>query len=156
MEKFFKYSGIVKSGLNMWPPFRGAGIRIDELSKDYTRCRVSLKFRWWNKNANRTQFGGSIFSMTDPIYPLMFMGILGKDYVVWDKSAEVEYVSPGKKSLHAEFELSDEKINEIKLATENGEKILPEFLVSIKDQKGKEVAKVKRTLYIRKKKQQCH
>lgn len=156
MQKLFKYSGVVKSGLNLWPPFRGAGIRIDELAKDYSQCKVSLKFRWWNKNANRTQFGGSMFSMTDPIYPLMFMGILGKEYIVWDKAAEIEYVSPGKKSLHAEFNLSPEQIDNIKTATENGEKVLPQFMVSIKDVRGKEVAKIKRTLYIRKKKQYCH
>ena len=156
MQKLFKYSGVVKSGLNMWPPFRGAGIRIDELSKDYSQCKVSLKFRWWNKNANRTQFGGSMFSMTDPIYPLMFMGILGKEYIVWDKAAEIEYIAPGTKSLHAEFNLSQAQISEIKSATADGDKILPQFVVSVKDVKGKEVAKIKRTLYIRKKKSRIH
>ncbi|CAM3131338.1 DUF4442 domain-containing protein [Moritella viscosa] len=139
----------------MWPPFRGAGIRIDELSADYLRCSVSLKFRWWNKNANRTQYGGSMFSMTDPIYPLMFMGILGKEYVVWDKAAEIEYIAPGKERLLAEFELSPQQIADIRDATKTGRKIFPQFDVLIKDANGTEVAKIKRTLYIRKKEKYC-
>ena len=155
MQHFFKYSKVIQSGLNIWPPFRGAGIRIEELSADYFRCKVSLKFRWWNKNANRTQYGGSMFSMTDPIYPLMFMGILGKEYVVWDKAAEIEYLAPGKKELLAEFELSAQQIADIVEATKAGNKILPQFEVLIKDTNGTEVAKIKRTLYIRKKEKYC-
>ena len=155
MQHFFKYSKVIQSGLNLWPPFRGAGIRIEELSADYLRCKVSMKFRWWNKNANRTQYGGSMFSMTDPIYPLMFMGILGKEYVVWDKAAEIEYLAPGKKRLLAEFELNAQQIADIVEATKAGNKIFPQFEVLIKDINGTEVAKIKRTLYIRKKEKYC-
>lgn len=155
MQQLFEFPRVIKSGLNFWPPFRGAGIRIDDLSSDYLRCKVSLKFRWWNKNANRTQFGGSIFSMTDPIYPMMFMGILGNQYVVWDKAAEIEYLAPGKKRLVADFKLSQQQINDIVEATKSGQKIFPQFEIIIKDTKGTEVAKIRRTLYIRKKEQHC-
>ncbi|GAM73157.1 hypothetical protein JCM19241_2612 [Vibrio ishigakensis] len=37
---------------------------------------MALKYRWWNKNANRTAYGGNIFSMTDPIY-LYVDGVFG-------------------------------------------------------------------------------
>ena len=93
--------------------------------------------------------------MTDPIYPLMFMGILGKEYVVWDKAAEIEYIAPGKEKLLAEFELSPQQIAEIRDATKTGKKIFPQFEVLIKDASGTEVAKIKRTLYIRKKEKYC-
>jgi hypothetical protein len=36
-----------------------------------------------------THFGGSIFSMTDPFYMLMYMNILGKKHLVWDHSASI-------------------------------------------------------------------
>ncbi len=93
--------------------------------------------------------------MTDPIYPLMFMGILGNQYVVWDKAAEIEYLAPGKKRLVADFKLSQQQINDIVEATKSGEKIFPQFEILSKDTKGTEVAKIRRTLYIRKKEQHC-
>ena len=56
----------VKFAFNIWPPFWGAGIRIVSISDDFREVKIRLKLRWWNKNANRTQYGGSIFSLTDP------------------------------------------------------------------------------------------
>jgi len=76
MDWLFDNAAWVRHALNAWPPFWGAGIKIETLSPDFRFCRVTLKSRWWNKNANRTQFGGSMFAMTDPIYPLMLMGYL--------------------------------------------------------------------------------
>lgn len=155
MQQLFQFPKVIKTGLNLWPPFRGAGIRIDELSSDYQTCRVSLKFRWWNKNANRTQFGGSMFAMSDPIYPLMLMGILGHEYVVWDKAAEIEYIAPGKTRLLAEFFLTDAQIQAVRDATKTGEKMFPKYEILITDVHGTEVAKIRRTLYIRKKQKYC-
>ncbi len=66
------------------------------MSDDFRFCRVTLKSRWWNKNANRTQFGGSMFAMTDPIYPLMLMGYFKNRYYVWDKAGSINYIKPGK------------------------------------------------------------
>ncbi|SMY15011.1 hypothetical protein PAQU9191_00227 [Photobacterium aquimaris] len=74
MFDYYKPS-LVKLALNLWPPFWGAGIKILFISDDFRYIRLQLKLRWWNKNANRTQYGGSIFSLTDPVYSLMLMGI---------------------------------------------------------------------------------
>ncbi len=52
---------IVKRALNIWPPFWGAGISIENISSDFQEVSVILKDRFWNRNANRTQYGGSIF-----------------------------------------------------------------------------------------------
>lgn len=142
---------IVKMALNLWPPFWGAGIAITEIGPNFTYVNVRLKLRWWNKNANRTQYGGSIFSMTDPIYALMLMGILGKEYYVWDKQAGINFIKPGSSELTARFCLSEETIESIYRETESGEKYFPEFVTAIVDTNGEVVAEVKRTLYIRKK-----
>lgn len=64
LAKIYK-PGMVKFALNIWPPFWGAGIRILRISDDFRTVEMRLKLRWWNKNANRTQYGGSIFSLTD-------------------------------------------------------------------------------------------
>ncbi|TOF15233.1 DUF4442 domain-containing protein, partial [Vibrio parahaemolyticus] len=85
----------------------GAGIKILHISEDFRMAKVRLKLRWWNKNANRTQYGGSIFSLTDPIYSLMLMGILREEYYVWDKEASINFIKPGQSDLFAEFKITD-------------------------------------------------
>ncbi|HEX5792112.1 MAG TPA: DUF4442 domain-containing protein [Rheinheimera sp.] len=137
--------------LNFWPPFLFPGIKVEVLGNDYRYCRVVLKGRPWTQNINSSQFGGSMFAMTDPIYPLMLMGALGKEYLVWDKQADIDFITPGKGKLTAEFWLSDEAVDSIKAATEGGEKHFPQFIVHIKDGNNQIVAEVNRTVYVRKK-----
>ena len=142
---------VMRRLLNFWPPFLFPGIKVEELSTDYRYCRVILKGRRWTRNINSSQFGGSMFAMTDPIYPLMLMGALGKEYLVWDKQADIDFITPGIGKLTAEFWLSDDAIDSIKAATDSGEKYFPQFVVHIKDSKNQIVAEVNRTVYIRKK-----
>src|SRR5207248_567645 len=81
---------------NFWPPFWGAGIKIDVISPDYKYVRTRLKRRPWTKNIVSTQFGGSIYAMTDPIYMVMLLMLLGRDYIVWDKAANIRFRKPGR------------------------------------------------------------
>lgn len=152
MKWAFKPS-VMRRLLNFWPPFLFSGIRVAELSSDYRYCMVELKSRFWTRNINNSQFGGSMFAMTDPIYPLMLMGALGKEYLVWDKQADINFISPGRGKLVAEFWLSDETLDAVKAATEQGAKHFPQFLLHIKDSKGQVVCEVNRTVYVRKKAQ---
>ena len=144
---------VMRHLLNFWPPFLFPGIKVAALSSDYRYCRVELKWRPWTRNINNTQFGGTMFAMTDPIYPLLLMGALGKEYLVWDKQADINFISPGYGKLVAEFWLSDATIDAVKAATEDGSKHFPQFLVHIKDGKGKLVCEVNRKVYVRKKAQ---
>ncbi|MCC4797939.1 DUF4442 domain-containing protein [Enterovibrio norvegicus] len=150
MYKYYKPQ-IVKFALNCWPPFWGAGIKIMSISDDFRATKVRLKLRWWNKNANRTQYGGSIFSMTDPIYALMLMGILREEYFVWDKEADINFIKPGASALFADFVISEDVVTSIKQQTAGGDKVFPEFIVNVKNDDGEVVARVRRVLYVRKK-----
>ena len=129
----------------------GAGIRVDTISDDFSFAKVEMKLRWYNRNYVKTHYGGSLFSMTDPFYMLMLMRRLGKNYIVWDKSADIDFVSPGKSHVYAEFSLTQEDIETIKEKTANGAKYLPQFPIRIYGEKNETVAKVTRTLYIRQK-----
>lgn len=150
LAKIYK-PGIVKFALNIWPPFWGAGIRILRISDDFRTVDMKLKLRWWNKNANRTQYGGSIFSLTDPVYSLMLMGILGEEYYVWDKEASINFIKPGQSDLFAQFEITQAMLDEIYAVTRHGNKCFPEFIIHVKDAKGSVVSEVHRKLYVRKK-----
>ncbi|MEZ8824899.1 DUF4442 domain-containing protein [Vibrio amylolyticus] len=150
LSKIYK-PGIVKFALNIWPPFWGSGIKIVSISEDFREVSMKLKLRWWNKNANRTQYGGSIFSLTDPVYSLMLMGILGERYYVWDKEASINFIKPGTSDLYADFVVSQAQLDSILAATQNGDKCFPEFVIHVKDKKGEVVSEVQRTLYVRRK-----
>ncbi|MCG3730470.1 DUF4442 domain-containing protein [Vibrio cincinnatiensis] len=149
LEMLYK-PNIVKWALNSWPPFWGAGIKIESISNDFREAKLRLKLRWWNKNANRSQYGGSIFSLTDPVYSLMLMGILGKQYYVWDKEASINFIKPGRSDLYAEFLISQAQLDDILSVTANGDKCFPEFIIHVKDKEGNVVSEVHRKLYVRK------
>lgn len=142
-------AGVFKIVANLWPPLFFAGIKVTYLAADYKEARVILKLRWYNRNYVGTQYGGSLISMTDPWYMLMIMNNLGRDYFVWDKHAEIDYISPGKTHVHAHFVINDEILSDIRAKTMNGDKYVPEFLVEIKDDYGNLVARVKRRVYIK-------
>ena len=141
----------MKALINLWPPYIGAGVRVEHISPDYRRVQVALKLRWYNRNAVGTHFGGSLFAMTDPFYMLMLMKILGRDYIVWDKAASIDFVAPGRGKVTALFELDEQQVAAIVNATANGDKCLPELAVRVVDEQGQTVATIRKTLYIRRK-----
>jgi acyl-coenzyme A thioesterase PaaI-like protein len=137
--------------LNIWPPFLFSGISILEISKDFRHAKVRLKKKALTSNYVGTLFGGSLFAMTDPFYMVMVMKNLGKGYIVWDKKSEIDYVSPGKSTVYAEFNLLDSDLAEIKREVEASGKYLKWFEVEIKATDGTVVAIVKKQIYVRKK-----
>lgn len=137
--------------INLWPPLLFAGIRATRISEDFRQVDVTLKLRWYNRNYVGTQFGGSLFSMTDPWYMVMLINNLGHDYFVWDKHAEINFIAPGRGEVFAYFRLDDEILATIRTNTVDGQKYLPQFTIDVVDADKQLVARIKRTLYVRKK-----
>lgn len=137
---------------NLYCPFVGAGIRIKKIAPDYRYVRVEMPITFYNRNYVGTQFGGSIYAMTDPFYMLMLIQTLGREYIVWDKAAKVDFIKPGRSRLHAEFRLAEEDLETIRQATAQGEKFFYDRDVELFDASGELVARVTKTLYIRRKK----
>ncbi|GGP48341.1 DUF4442 domain-containing protein [Saccharothrix coeruleofusca] len=137
--------------MNLWPPFLFAGVRVVELSDDYRRARVRMRLHWWNRNYVGTHFGGSLFAMTDPFWMLLVMHNLGRDHVVWDRAAEIEFVRPGRGTVEAEFRLTDEHLTELRALTEGGGKGLVWFDTDVVDEGGEVVARVRKQVYARRK-----
>ena len=141
----------VRRLINWWPPFLGAGIRVTRMDADWRAVDVEMKLRWWNRNYVGTQYGGSLYSMADPFYMVMLIENLGREYVVWDKSASIRFRRPGRGTVRAEFRLREEQIAEIRRALENEKTIERELGVEIKDESGEVIAEVKKFLHFRKK-----
>lgn len=110
-----------------------------------------MKMSWYNRNYVNTHFGGSLYSMTDPFFMLMLIQILGKEYIIWDKAAYIDFIKPGRGTVTARFVIDQEQIEDIIVKTADGQKYLPEFTVDIEDQANNKVARVIKTLYTRKK-----
>jgi acyl-coenzyme A thioesterase PaaI-like protein len=146
-------ASLLRRLMNWWPPFLFAGIRCTELADDYRSATVTLRLHWWNRNWVGVHFGGSLFAMTDPFYMLMLVHVLGRGYVVWDKAATIDYVKPGRGTVTARFRLEEERIAEIRAATADGAKALPVFHCDIRDTEGDVVARLDRTLYVRRKRE---
>jgi acyl-coenzyme A thioesterase PaaI-like protein len=137
--------------MNIWPPFLFSGIRIVSISDNFREAVIELRDRKLNMNYVGVHFGGAIFAMTDPFYMLLAMNLLGRGYVVWDKAARIEYLKPGKATLRAHFKITDEMLADVRANTQNdGDKYFPEWAVDVKSAEGETVARVFKTLYIRK------
>ena len=137
--------------MNFWPPFLGAGIRVKRLSSDWKEIDVEMKLHRWNSNYVGTHYGGSLYSMADPFFMLMLIENLGKQYIVWDKSANIRFRKPGRGTVSASFRLSDQQIEEIKQALKTRERVERSFLVEVKDESGAVIAEVEKLLHIRRK-----
>jgi acyl-coenzyme A thioesterase PaaI-like protein len=90
--------------------------------------------------------------MVDPFYMLLLMNRLGRGYIVWDKVAVIDFIRPGKGKVSARFVLTEQMLEDVRHHTAAGEKYLPTWPVEIRDEAGELVARVDKTLYIRRKK----
>ena len=138
----------LKLVLNLYPPYSFTGIRVTRIDLAWRELHVSMRLRWYNRNAVGTHFGGSLYSMVDPHLMLLLKQALGPDYVVWDKSASIEFHKPGRGCVHSVISISDEQLEEIRLKTQEGSAYRPRYELAIKDEEGDTVATVTKVLHI--------
>lgn len=136
--------------LNFYGPYLGAGVKVDHIAEDFTEIRVSMKLRWYNRNAVSTHFGGSLYAMVDPHLMLMLMKLLGPGYMVWDKSATIEFVRPGKGKVSAIIRIDKQTVQDIREKVADKRRYEPEFDIAVVDDQEKLVCQVKKILYVRK------
>lgn len=141
----------LRHALNLWPPFLFAGIHVSYLAGDFRHARVELRMRPWNRNYVGTHFGGSLFAMTDPFWMLLALRALGEDHIVWDRAATIDFDQPARGTVSAEFRLDDAVLDELRVATAGGDKVLRWFETPVHDAGGAVVARVRKQLYLRRK-----
>ena len=112
--KLFGKPTAFKYGFNFSPMYRRSTARIQTVSKDMLRVNIKLPLSYKNKNFVNSIFGGSMFSATDPIAMIQLMSILGDNYIVWDKSAEIFFKRPAKEDLYADFVFTEQEVEHIK------------------------------------------
>ncbi|MCB1309008.1 MAG: YiiD C-terminal domain-containing protein [Leptospiraceae bacterium] len=139
MEEAFQFFG----------PYRGAGIIPTLLDAHTVEVRMPLEPA--NKNYVGTQFGGSLYSMCDPFFMFILMDNLGADYIVWDKSARIEFVQPGTGEVRVRFHIPEDEIQTVRDIVARDRKTTRLYAAEIQGPSGEVVARVTKELYIRKK-----
>ncbi len=148
-SKFVKKHKLFKYGFNLSPMYRRSTGKIIHVSEDLLQVRIKLPLTYKNRNYVNSIFGGSMFSAVDPIPMVQLINLLGPDYVVWDKSAEIRFKRPAREHLYAEFHYSLEELEEIKtiVAQENELEIIK--TTELTNQDGTKVfCQVHKTIYV--------
>lgn len=136
---------------NFYAPFFGAGIRVVEMSPDLTKFVTEMDLTPFNTNYVGVHFGGSLYAMADPFFMLILLENLGSDFIVWDKSATIHFLKPGTGKVRAEFYISHEEIEAIRKDVLRSKKKDCFFIAEVKAVDGTVVAKIEKTIYVRKK-----
>ncbi len=132
----------------LFPVYVGTGASITYIASDYKELRVKIPLSWRTRNYVGTIYGGSMYAAIDPMYMLMLMHILGKDFVVWDKAANIKFKKPGTHTLYATFIITDEQLAEItQQVAEQGE-VNYTFNLDIVDKAGIVHASVEKLIYV--------
>lgn len=68
---------------------------------------------------------------------------------MWDKAAEIDFVSPGRESVTATFELTQGVVDEVVEAVAGGDRLLRWFEVDAVTADGTVVATIRKQVYVR-------
>jgi len=137
--------------VNLYPPYLGMGVRVKSVRDDFTRFDVELRARWYNRNLFGTHFGGSLYAMSDPFFVFIITMNLGSGYIVWDKSAAIDFLKPAKGTILGVFEISKDRLEEIRTEVDALGKSTYHFEVDLVDEAGQAVARVRKEVYVRSK-----
>ncbi len=145
-----KFGKLIKK-INMYPPYLGMGISVKSFREDFTRFEVELRAKWYNRNLFGTHFGGSLYSMSDPFFVFIITMNFGSGYIVWDKSATIDFLKPAKGTILGIFEISKDRLDQIRAEVDDLGKNTYHFEADLVDEAGQAVARVRKEVYVRSK-----
>ena len=129
-------------------PYAGANIKIQTIDQ-YT-VESSMALIETNTNYVGTHFGGSLYSMCDPFFMFLLMHNLGEGYMVWDKAAAIEFLKPGLGTVKARFHIPESELEALRAELTRVKKLDRIYECEVKDEQGEVVARMRKTLYLRK------
>ena len=135
--------------VNLYPPYLGMGVRVTSVSDDHRRFEVKLRQTWYNRNLFGTHFGGALYSMADPFYVFIVMMNLGREYIVWDKSAAIDFLKPARGTVTGIFEISAEDLERIRQDVDEKGRSTYHFETDLLNDQGEAVAHVTKEIYVR-------
>ena len=149
LSRFFKKRILFKYGFNLSPMYKRSTGKIIYVSEDLLHITVKIPISYKNKNYVGSIFGGSLFSATDPIFMIQLMNILGKNYVVWDKHASIQFKRPARTHGFVDFRFTNQEIQDIKRKVDQEKEIdLVKEIKILNKEASTLFAEVTKTIYI--------
>jgi acyl-coenzyme A thioesterase PaaI-like protein len=145
--KFLQDSYGMQEAFEIFGPYKGANIFPKLVDKNTIEVTMPLVLS--NTNYVGTHFGGSLYSMADPFYMFLLMWNLGESYIVWDKSAKIEFLKPARSTVKVLFHLPDSEFEEVKKILTKQKKVTRIYSTEILDEEKTVVCKLEKELYIR-------
>ena len=138
--------------IRFYPPLLFQRIWVVAFKKNFKGVSVKIRKSLFNKNYNRSIFGGTLFAAADPFYPILFQQILtrrGHKIIVWLKSAQINYLKPGNTDLYFNIDIDEFTIAEAETILNTEGKYIKTFLIEMFDEGGELCVNVQTELYVR-------
>jgi len=143
----------LKRMLNLWFPFLMNRIQIKSINEDFHEMQVCLRHSFWNRNPNKSVWGGSITSALDPFFPVMMKQIIlrkGISTEFYSKAVHVEFLQKVKTHLNFHFKIDNIEVKEALEKLENTGKYENWHSADGVDNKGNICVKGRVQVYLRK------
>ena len=112
-QLLFSKAFLFRVGFNLSPMYRRSCGRVIFVSPDLLEIQVRLRYSYRNKNYVGSIFGGSLFSSVDPFPMVQLINIINEDFIIWDKSARIQFRKPAYQDLYANFSYSKEELEQL-------------------------------------------
>lgn len=142
----------LKWAMSLYPPLLFQRIWVKRFHPGFRGVDVKINKSLFNKNYNGSIFGGSIFSATDPFYALLFDQLLQREGFkirVWLKSAQIQYLKPGRSDLYFTIVITDEMLIDAIETLKAKDKFIRAYPMEIKNAAGEICATVLNEVYVR-------
>lgn len=136
---------------NLFPAFRRTGGRVTYLAPDLRELHIALPLNWRTRNYVGTIYGGCMYGAVDGILMVMFINLLGRDYIVWDKSGRIRYRKPGRSTLTGRFVITQQDLDDVRHQLTQADRFEKEFRIDLVDEDGDVCAEVDKLLHFRSK-----
>ncbi len=143
----------LKNMLNLWFPFLVNRIKIMSISNDFHQMNIQLKHSFWNRNPNKSIWGGSITSALDPFFPIMIKQIMlikGIRTDFFSKAIYVAFIKQVNTNVFFQFKINNTEIITAENSLNNNGKYKNWHSVDGLDSDGNICVKGKVEVYLRK------
>ena len=146
-------AGELKRMLNLWFPFLVNRIHITSIADDFHEIQVRLKHSFWNRNPNKSVWGGSIASALDPFFPVMMKQIIlrrGTSTDFFSKAIHIEFIRMVESHVSFHFKITKGDVIIAEEILKNDGKYEGWYSVDGVDINGKKCVHGKVQIYLRK------
>jgi hypothetical protein len=143
----------LKGMLNFWFPFLVNRIRIISITNDFHEMQVILKHSLWNRNPNKSVWGGSIASALDPFFPVLMKQIIlrrGTSTDFFSKAIHVKFLRKVETNISFQFNITESEIITVEKMLNNDGKYEGWHSVDGVDTRGNVCVNGKVQIYLRK------